>query len=379
MYAKVLPILGLLVSTMAPAAEDLVVTQISSLTHPVTNTNATGLNTGFKVFFAGVNARGGIHGRKVVLTVKDDNYNPEKTLALAKEAVQDPKTIALFGVVGTANVGAIVKSNLLPENNIALMGPATGIPAQLGAPNVFPIRASYNDQLLKIAKHAGTLQRKRIAFLHIDSPLAPELKKVFEGALQADGKQLVAAAKIDTTPDGAQLEKNARNAVAQAEAGAPDTYVIFGPGNATPAAIKTIREKHGDAVMIYALIPPTTAMLVDMIGQKNAAGLMIAQIVPRANDTRFKIVKDYLSDFARHAPDEKPSGLTLEGYLGARILYEGLLKAGPNPTRASLANALNDLGKVNIGDFEVDYNRGRKVGYNAVEMTMVNRNGVLIH
>jgi branched-chain amino acid transport system substrate-binding protein len=378
MLLRALPA-ALLFLTISASADDIVVTQVSSLTHPVTNTNATGLNTGFNVFFAGINARGGVNGRKVVLTVKDDNYNPERTAALAKEAIQDPRTIALFGIVGTANVGAVIKSNVLQENNIALMGPATGIPAQLGAPNVFPIRASYNDQLLKIAKHAGTLQRKKVAFLHIDSPLAPELKKVLETGLKEDGKQLVAAEKIETTPDGAQLDKNVGLAVAHAEARAPDTYVIFGPGNVTPAAIKTIREKHGESVMVYALIPPTTSMLINMIGQKNASGLMIAQIVPRANDTRFKIVKEYLNDFAKYAPNEKPSGLTLEGYLGARILYEGLKRAGPNPTRASLANALNDLGKINVGDFEVDYSHGRKVGYNAVEMTMVNRNGMLIY
>jgi branched-chain amino acid transport system substrate-binding protein len=359
-------------------AEDIVVTQVASLTHPVTKVNATGLNVGFNVFFAGVNAKGGINGRNVVLTVKDDHYNPDETVALAKEAIADPRTIALFGTVGTGNLGALVKSKVLPEKNIALMGPASGIPGQLGAANVFPIRASYTDQLLKIAKHTGTLGRQKIAFLHIDSPLSPELTKAIETGLAEDGKKLTNTTKIETTSDNTQMDRNVRTAVEQALTSKPDTIVIFGPGSVTPAAIKVIREKNGQSIMIYALIVPPHTTLINMIGLQDATGLITAQLVPLPNDMRYKIVKEYLNDLSRYAPAEKPSALTFEGYLGARVLYEGLKKAGPNPTRAGLSSALNALGKVNVGDFEVDYTPSRKTGTKAFDLTMISKAGHLI-
>jgi branched-chain amino acid transport system substrate-binding protein len=379
MFLRTLPVVALLIGMTAVRAEDIVVTQVASATHPVTKLYANGLNVGFNVFFAGINAKGGIHGKKVILSVKDDHYNPDETVALVKESIQDPKTIALFGTVGTGNLGALVKTKMLQDNNIALMAPASGIPAQLAAPNVFPIRASYTDQLVKVAKHAGTLNRQRVAFMYIDSPLAPDLKKAIETGLEEAGKKLAGSVKIDTTPDNAQMDKNVRKAVEQAQASQPDTYVIFGPGSVTPSAIKAIREKHGQSVMIYALITPPPAALIATIGLENASGLIVPQLVPLPSDNRLQIVKEYLTDLAKYAPTEKPSGLTLEGYLGARVLYEGLKKAGPNPTRAALTSALNDLGKVNVNDFQVDYSPGRKSGYKAVEMTMINKGGTLIH
>lgn len=379
MFLRTLLASVLLFQVAVVRADDIVVTQIASLTHPVTKVNATGLNVGFNVFFAAINAKGGINGRKVVLSVKDDHYNPDQTVALAKEAIADPKTIALFGTVGTANLGAIIKTKILSDNNISLMAPASGIPAQLGAPNVFPIRASYTDQLLKIAKHAGTLSRQKVAFLHIDSPLAPDLKKAIETGLAEDGKKLTSSIKIETSSDTAQMDRNVRTAVEQALTSKPDTCVIFGPGSVTPAAINVIREKQGQSVLIYALIVPSHTTLVNAIGAQNAAGLIIPQLVPLPTDLRFRIVKEYVSSLNKYAPAEKPSVLTFEGYLGARVLYEGLKRAGTNPTRSGLANALNELGRVNVGDFEVDYTPGHKSGNKSIEMTMINRAGLLIY
>ena len=70
----------------------------------------------------------------------------------------------------------------------------------------------------------------------------------------------------------------------------------------------------------------------------------------------------------KYVPNEKTSHLTLQGYLGASVLYEGMKRAGGNLSRASLTSSLNSLGKFDIGDFEVNYSPEGKRGSNFVDM-----------
>ena len=53
-------------------------------------------------YFAYVNAHGGVNGRKIDFTVKDDSYDPSKTVPLTQELVEQDGIFADFGSLGTA-------------------------------------------------------------------------------------------------------------------------------------------------------------------------------------------------------------------------------------------------------------------------------------
>ena len=57
---------------------------------------------GAAAYFAYVNDKGGVNGRKIKFTVKDDVYSPANTPAKARELVQEDKVFAVFGELGTA-------------------------------------------------------------------------------------------------------------------------------------------------------------------------------------------------------------------------------------------------------------------------------------
>jgi ABC-type branched-subunit amino acid transport system substrate-binding protein len=54
-----------------------------------------------KAFFAYLNAQGGINGRKIEYTYKDDGYNPTKTVSVVRELVLQDKVFAIFNGLGT--------------------------------------------------------------------------------------------------------------------------------------------------------------------------------------------------------------------------------------------------------------------------------------
>ncbi|HVK55163.1 MAG TPA: ABC transporter permease, partial [Burkholderiales bacterium] len=64
---------------------------------------------------------------------------------------------------------------------------------------------------------------------------------------------------------------------------------------------------------------------------------------------------------------------TLEGFVAAKLLTEGLRRTGPNPTRTKLMNALEGLRNYDLGGVTVDYSPTDRSGTNFVELTVLNK------
>lgn len=79
----------------------------------------------------------------------------------------------------------------------------------------------------------------------------------------------------------------------------------------------------------------------------------------------------------KYAPSEPISFSSLEGYLGARIAAEAVRRAGAQPTRASLLQALTDLGDLNLGGVYVSYKPDRRKGWGGVDLSIISATGAL--
>ncbi|HET7572403.1 MAG TPA: ABC transporter substrate-binding protein [Gaiellaceae bacterium] len=55
-----------------------------------------------QAYFAYVNSRGGVNGRKINFEVLDDSYSPAKTVPLTQQLVEQDKVFAILGSLGTA-------------------------------------------------------------------------------------------------------------------------------------------------------------------------------------------------------------------------------------------------------------------------------------
>jgi branched-chain amino acid transport system substrate-binding protein len=65
------------------------------------------LAKGMQAYFASVNAKGGVNGRKIDFTALDDGYDPARGLANMRQLVEDDQVFAVtgFGISQTASVG----------------------------------------------------------------------------------------------------------------------------------------------------------------------------------------------------------------------------------------------------------------------------------
>ena len=63
---------------------------------------AGAVSKGAAAYFAYVNARGGMNGRKIDYKVLDDGYDPPRTVEAVRELVQQDHVFAVFNSLGTS-------------------------------------------------------------------------------------------------------------------------------------------------------------------------------------------------------------------------------------------------------------------------------------
>jgi ABC-type branched-subunit amino acid transport system substrate-binding protein len=79
----------------------------------------------------------------------------------------------------------------------------------------------------------------------------------------------------------------------------------------------------------------------------------------------------------------KASGATIsyaamEGYVNAKVLVEGLRRAGPRLTREGFVRAMETMQRVDLGGLMVTYAPGDHTGSEFVELTMIGKDGRFI-
>jgi branched-chain amino acid transport system substrate-binding protein len=62
-------------------------------------------------------------------------------------------------------------------------------------------------------------------------------------------------------------------------------------------------------------------------------GASNAQVVPPYDRLDYPTVDPYRKDLAKYYPDPPPTFVSLEGFVDAMVLVEGLSRAGKDPTR----------------------------------------------
>jgi branched-chain amino acid transport system substrate-binding protein len=117
-----------------------------------------------------------------------------------------------------------------------------------------------------------------------------------------------------------------------------------------------------------------SAGFVKLVGE-NARGTVVAQVFPPERSVANLMVKE-----ARELLSAKGGGeLTpamVEGFAAAKVLVEGLKRAGKNPSREQLRNALESFKRVDIGGgLEVSFSATDHSGLDYADLSIVGEDG----
>lgn len=353
-------------------AADVVIGQIAPLSGVLATTGQQ-MVLGAKVYFDFINSQGGVNGARIRTLVVDDAYKVEQTLALTREMVARPEVVALFGMAGTANIGKLLQEDVLGKAGIALVAPYTGgEPLRTPFnPWIFHLRAGYADETEHMVKQLTTQGVQRIAVLYQDDAFGKAGLAGVEAALARRNLKIAMAAPYERNTD------KVGPAVKQVLEANAQSVIMVAINKPAAAFVKQYREAGGGG-QLFSISVVDPAELVKLAGINNVRGLGISQVVPYPYQASLPVVKQFHEHLAKFAPEASVNYTNFEVYLGARVLVEGLRRAGVNPTREKLIKALELMTSYDLGGISVGYGPKQRVGSRFVDVTVIGSTGKLL-
>lgn len=343
------------------SANEVVLGMANALTGPAAGLGM-GMRDGSQAYFNKVNAAGGINGRKIKLISVDDGYEPATSAAATTKLIEQDKVFALFGYVGTPTSAAAVP--LASKAGVPYVAPFTGAEALRNPVNkmVFNVRASYFDETEAQVEHlTKDLGIKKIGVFIQDDGYGAAGKG---GVLKALGKRnMTLAGEGKYKRNTVEVDEG----LSALKAAQPEAIVMVGTYKACAAFVKKAKAQGLNAKFLNVSFVGTA----DFIKEAGAdgEGVYITQVVPSPDDASVPIVKKYQTDM-KAAGKSEFDYTSLEGYIGATVMVEGLKNAGSNLTRASFLGAMNSL-STDIGGLKVAFTATNHQALNTVYLTEV--------
>jgi ABC-type branched-subunit amino acid transport system substrate-binding protein len=358
--------LGLASLLFAPALwAQLVVGQSSGFTGPV-SAGVKENTIGAKLYIDHINATGGVHGQRIDLVSLDDKFDPKLTVVNSRKLITENKAIALFLIRGTPHTQAVMP--LLDEFKVPLVAPSTGamLLHKPVNPWIFNVRATYQREAEKAITHLATIGLTRIALVHVDDTFGEDCATGARKGFERAKLEPLFHEKFDRVKmDFSVIAKRAAEKDAQA-------VMFIGSAGAVSDGTKLIRAA-GSRAQIVTVSNNASGGFIKLLGE-HSRGVIVTQIFPYERSLSAPIVKESF-DLARAKGMEEVTPAMLEGYAGAKVLVEGLRRAGANPTRASLRQALETFRKVDIGGLEVSYSPSNHSGLDYADLSIIGQDG----
>jgi len=296
---------------------------------------------GANAYFDMINDSGGVEGRKLKLVAYDDSYDPAKTQACF-DRLMGQKVFALAFFVGTPTA---VKYLPMAENaKIPLVGLFTGAQT-LYTPLrhwIVNVRASYFDETREqMDGLRKTLGYKKIGVIYPDDAFGAAVLEGVKTALSAAGSAPVAAAsyKRQTNQVGGAID-----AVRAAQ---PEAVVVVGPPNTVAPILQQSHAKGWRPLFLTVSFVGTDDLI--LLAGQDAEGMVITQVVPPYYLTELKTVALYRRTLQKYMPSAQPNFVSLEGFVDAMVLVDGLKRAGKDLTRDGLIRGIEALKDLDMG------------------------------
>jgi ABC-type branched-subunit amino acid transport system substrate-binding protein len=310
-----------------------------------------GMKVGIDTYFEEINDRGGIAGRKLDLIALDDRYEPDRALANMIE-LKDKRQV--FGVIG--NVGTPTAEKTLPyalENRLLFFGAYTGANLLRKEPPdryVFNFRASYAEETAAIARYLVETKKIKPEEIAVFAQQDGYGGAGFEGVARAlrkygrDPAEIVRVGhhrnQTDVGPGVATLKQHP-------EIRAIIMVTVYGPA---ARFIQQMRDQKYAGLFTNVSFVGAVPLAEELtpLGKTYAEGVIVTQVVPPPT-SQSSIVLKYRESMSKYSPETEPTFTSLEGYLDALLLCEGLKRARDNLNTDTLIDGLESIRDLDVG------------------------------
>ncbi|MEO6292457.1 MAG: ABC transporter substrate-binding protein [Burkholderiaceae bacterium] len=324
---------------------------------------------GSNLYFDALNQKGGVHGRKIIYKTLDDGFDVAKAAENTRKLIQEDKVFLIYHNTGTAHTAAILP--LAAENKTIIFGPVTGAASFREKFNhhVFNVRASYANEATAIIKQLTQVGLTKVVVFYQDDGLGNTVLTEIKKAAEAQKFELTGFVKLDPKKPDFKV------AAAQIEKLSPQALVMGTAGKTFSDLVKAVYDTPARPAY-YGLSIVNSSGLAKALGPQ-ARGIVLSQVMPSLRDPSVSVVSEYLAALKAQSATTSPSSSQFEGFLHAKLLTEGLRKAGRNLTTESLIKAFESSGEISFGKFTARYTPQAHLGSSYVELGILDTDGQL--
>lgn len=298
----------------------------------------------------------------------DDGFDATRAGANAMKLLAEGADL-LFGFVGTGSSNAGAK--VAQERGALFFAPFGAADALRDAAhaNVFHVRPSMADEAFKMVRHCATIGQSRIAVLAEDNPLGRAgLQAVNDAIAELKLPPLVGSAFV---PAGStQVDA----AVASLHKLQPQVVIQAALFQTTAAVIQAMRKTgYVGLFMNYSVVGLNPLFIA--LG-KDIRGVVISQVVPSPRSTAVAVVREY--NAAVDNSDQTPTYESLEGFIAAKTLAEGIRRTGRNFTVPALQRTLSGMTAYDVGGYRINLRAGARDAAWGIELVTVTADGRVV-
>jgi len=321
------------------------------------------MKLGIETAFSRVNDAGGIDGRMLRLYAADDGYEPTRTPEAMKQLYEKDQVFGIIGNVGTPTAVVAIPYSL--ERKMLFFGAFTGSNVLRNDPPdryVFNYRASYVEETDAAVRYLVKMRKispKQIAvFAQQDSYGDSGFQGVAK-AFRAMGANDAAILRLGYKRNTVDVDEAVNTLKAQKTP--IKAVVMVGTYRACAKFIEKTRDAIPGLTYTNVSFVGSTALADELmlLGTRYATGVIVTQVVPAVSGYS-SIVLEYKNALAKYFPGETADYVSLEGYVAASVLMQGLKKAGPQLDTEKLVDTLEAMRELDLG-------LGTKLGYGRAE------------
>jgi branched-chain amino acid transport system substrate-binding protein len=293
----------------------------------------------------------------------DDSFDPDKAPACFANLQKDNIFAAGF-IVGNPTGQRYIA--LAEQEKTPILGFFSGA-RQLYPPHShysFNVRASYVEEIKEDMAGLLKIGVKKFGVIYPTGP-ADAMWDV-RAAMDKDSPTLVGSAEYTRNT----LEVGP--AIQSVRATHPEAVLLIGPYASVGEVIKRAHQQ-GWRPIFLTLSFVGAEEFISNLGD-DAEGTVITQVVPPFYMTDIPTVAVYRKAIKKYYPNAQPGFISLEGFVTAMVLVEGLKRAGRDLTREKFIHSLESMRDFDLGlgsKFKVNYSPANHKASNAVYVTVV--------
>jgi branched-chain amino acid transport system substrate-binding protein len=299
-------------------------------------------------YFAMVNDKGGIHGRKVEVVSLDDSYSPPKAVEQTRKLVEDEEVFAIFMPLGSPTSAAT--QSYLNQKKVPQIFVTSGA-ERWNQPEKFPWSIGWNVEYATegriYAKYIlDNIKDPRIAVLYQNDDFGKAVLSGLKDGLGERSSAIVDAVSYELS------DPTVDSPIARLKNTGATVFLSLTTPKFAAQSIRAVDNLGWKPLIILPSVSNSIDPVLTSAGLERSVGIISSSYTKQPSDPQWRDAPDFKA-WAAFMDKYYPSGsksdwLNAYGYGMAYAMHQALEMAGPELTREGLMNALHSIRNMEV-------------------------------